>query len=112
MSQYLQIAKEIAGLVENKQIQYGDAHGKSGDILNILYPNGILKHQMGDALTIVRIIDKLFRIANNRFKDMESPWEDILGYCLLAINKEKKEYKYEHKVLMDLPEPTLQKDHR
>ena len=93
MNPYHEIAAKIADLVTNKQIQYGDAHGKSGDILRIIYEDGINPKQMDDALTVVRIIDKLFRIANHKTRllcvDTESPWEDIMGYALLQLNKEK-----------------------
>lgn len=81
---YEQIALDIARLVEQKQLAYGDSFGKSGEILRVLYPNGISHGQLDQALTIVRVLDKLFRIANEPDAFGESPWADIVGYGLLA----------------------------
>lgn len=81
---YDQIALEVARLVKDKQVAYGDSFGKSGQILRILYPYGISHEQMDQALTIVRVLDKLFRIANEPDAFGESPWADIIGYGLLA----------------------------
>lgn len=84
-SKYQAVSIEIAKLVETKQIAYGDAFGKSGQIMAILYPKGIPLNQMDDALSVVRIIDKLFRIATAKDALGESPWRDITGYGLLSV---------------------------
>ena len=80
---YTQRGKEIGELVERKNKAYGDSFAKSGDILRILYPNGLEPDQYDDVLAIARIIDKLFRIATDRDALGENPWEDIAGYSLL-----------------------------
>lgn len=87
-SLYHDVSREIADLVVSKQAAYGDSFGKSGSIMKILYPDGIKPEAMEDALTIVRIIDKLFRIATNKNAFGENPFKDILGYALLAVTKE------------------------
>ena len=50
-------------------------------------------------LTIVRIVDKLFRITNQKDAFGESPYRDIAGYGLLgtAINQVEKYEKRETK---------------
>lgn len=83
-------ALEIACLVEQKQAAYGDSFGKSGKIMEILYPEGIKPDQLKDALTVVRVIDKLFRIATKKDAFGESPWRDIMGYALLEVAKEEE----------------------
>lgn len=90
MSKYQEKAKEVALLVEKKQEAYGDSFGKSGEVLKILYPNGIKVEQYQDMLTVVRILDKMFRIATDKDAFGESPYKDILGYSLLAVAKEVK----------------------
>lgn len=40
-SEYEQLGASIGKLVAEKQAAYGDAFGKSGDVLRILYPGGI-----------------------------------------------------------------------
>ena len=87
---YEEIALDIARLVQKKSISYGDSFGKSGAILRILYPVGISHDQMDEALTIVRILDKMFRVANKPDAFGESPWADIIGYGLLAEGRRVK----------------------
>jgi len=76
-------AMEISKLVATKNQAYGDSFKDSGEIIKILYPSGIPPEQYEDFLAIVRVIDKLFRIATDREAFNENPWEDICGYSLL-----------------------------
>lgn len=89
-SPYETVGQEIGDLVAEKQIAYGDSFGKSQQVMALLYPNGISVEQMADALTVVRIIDKLFRIANKKDAFNESPYRDIVGYGLLAVVRDEK----------------------
>ena len=57
------------------------------EVLKILYPDGIQPEQYQDVLTIVRIIDKLFRIATNKNAFNEDTWEDIMRYALLSVTR-------------------------
>ena len=77
----------IGALVEEKNSAYGNSFGKAGDVLRILYPQGIAPEQLDDALCITRIIDKIFRIATDRDALGEDPYKDIAGYCMLAMRK-------------------------
>ncbi len=90
---YASIARDLGALVESKQKQYGDSAGRSGAIMAILYPGGIPRHAYDDALLVVRVLDKLSRIAQ-RGRDGqdlggESPWRDIAGYGLLGAAKDE-----------------------
>lgn len=85
VSVYEKVAKETAQLVSQKQVAYGDAFGKAGAVLRVLYPNGVTPDRYDDMLTVVRVLDKLFRIATNNDPTGESPWRDILGYALLSV---------------------------
>jgi len=80
---YEEIGKEIGKLVAEKQIAYGDSFGKAGEVLKILYPSGVSLEQYDDMLSIIRIIDKIFRIANARDAFGENPYRDIAGYGIL-----------------------------
>tara|TARA_B100000424_G_scaffold109396_1_gene82316 strand:- start:1807 stop:2151 length:345 start_codon:yes stop_codon:yes gene_type:complete len=82
---YEKIATEIGKLVDQKNKAYGDSFGKAGKILEILYPNGVDPRSYMDFLTIVRVIDKLFRIANDKGAFQENPWRDIAGYAILSV---------------------------
>lgn len=84
---FADIAADVAATVEQKQAAYGDSFGKAGEVLAILYPRGIPVEAYGDALAIVRVLDKLFRVATDRDALGESPWRDIAGYSLLAVRR-------------------------
>ncbi len=86
-SNYEDIGFEVGELVQRKQRAYGDSFGRSGDCLRQMFPNGIKPEQYDDLLTIARILDKLFRIANNPKAFEENPWMDICGYTLLSIKR-------------------------
>ena len=81
---YEQIGKQIGALVDEKNKVYGDSFHESGKIIEILYPYGIQVNQYKDFLTVIRVVDKLFRIATARDAFGESPWKDVAGYALLA----------------------------
>jgi len=80
---YEECGQEIGKLVDLKNAAYGDSFRKSGNILREMYPHGIRPEQYDDALAIVRIIDKMFRIATDKDAFGENPWRDIAGYGVL-----------------------------
>lgn len=75
----------IGSVVDRKNEAYGDSFSKGGDVLRILYPDGIETARYGDVLAIARVVDKLFRIANDPMAFGEDPWMDIAGYGLLGV---------------------------
>jgi len=84
---YSDIGSKVGKLVEDKQKAYGDSFGRSGRCLLEMFPKGIKTDQYGDLLTIARILDKLFRIANDPDAFDENPYQDIVGYALLAMKR-------------------------
>ncbi len=84
---YEEIGRDIGRLVDEKNLAYGDSFHQSGKILAILYPNGIPVSKYQDALAVIRVIDKLFRIATQKNAFGESPWKDIVGYGILGSCK-------------------------
>ena len=81
------IGWNVGELVQRKQRAYGDSFGRSGECLRQMFPNGIKPEQYDDLLTIARILDKLFRIANNKDAFNENPYQDIVGYGLLGMKR-------------------------
>jgi len=75
-----------------KNRKYGDAVRKTLGMLNELYPEGIRPDQYSDLLLLVRVMDKLIRIATytpeRREADDESPWADVRGYGILGEEKD------------------------
>lgn len=94
VTDYIELAKQIGKIVQEKQEAYGDSFGKSGQVMRILYPDGILPKQYDDALCVVRIVDKLFRIATDRDALGESPYVDISGYGLLGTRRVKNQTRH------------------
>ena len=85
MTTYTDIAARIGDIVERKNAAYGDSFAKAGPFLRLLYPDGLRPGQFDDALAIVRIFDKLQRIAAGGDHFGESPYDDIAGYGILGI---------------------------
>jgi hypothetical protein len=102
MNDYSKIGADIGSLVGQKQEAYGDAFGRSHLVLEALYPNGIQVEQYAELLTIVRVVDKLFRIATDNDPSGESPWGDICGYALLSLKRQQDDemlYQAFHKLM-------------
>ena len=88
----IELAAELGTLVTGKNRAYGDSAARAGDIVRILYPHGVRPDQFDDLLLVVRILDKLSRIAQRAAdgQDLggESPYRDIAGYGLLGWAKD------------------------
>lgn len=89
MGKYESLGTEIGKLVEEKNQAYGNSFGETQQFLKLLYPNGIGPESYSDMLCIVRIFDKLKRIATNKDAFGESPYRDIAGYALLGTIKDE-----------------------
>ena len=88
MKSYSHLGTTIGRLVEEKDQAYGSSFQRSQEILKILYPEGVQPDQYCDMLGMIRVIDKLFRIANRKEAFGENPWRDIAGYGLLGVANE------------------------
>ena len=88
-TEYEELGAAIGATVATKQKAYGNSFGKAGDVLRILYPDGLNPEQYDDVLAVTRIIDKLFRIATDKDALGESPYRDIAGYGILGAMKGK-----------------------
>jgi hypothetical protein len=78
------IAGEVGRLVTEKNAAYGDSAATSGAALELLFPSGVAPAQYRDALLLVRIWDKMKRIATRKDAFGESPYRDIAGYGLIG----------------------------
>ena len=90
-NKYKEAGARIGELVAEKNEAYGDSFARSGEVMRVLYPDGISLEGMDDALAVVRVVDKLFRIATNKDALGESPWVDVAGYSILASERSKDE---------------------
>lgn len=90
ISDYERAGAAIGKMLNEKQAAYGDSFGKAGGIVKILYPDGIPPSKLDDALTMIRVIDKMFRIATDRDALGEDPWKDIAGYSILSVVRRER----------------------
>ena len=83
-----------------KRTAYGDNLTSGAAFIRILFPDGIPESAYEHLLIVVRILDKLFRWANQcklidagaNWRDVEMPFEDIAGYGIaMMVNKKMKE---------------------
>ena len=86
-NKFSDIGADVGKLVYDKQLAYGDSFGRSGECLRQMFPEGIKPSQYDDLLTIARILDKLFRLANDPRAFDENPYRDIVGYAILGMNR-------------------------
>ncbi|WP_141328327.1 hypothetical protein [Myxococcus sp. AB025B] len=84
---YAGLGAAVGHLVTEKQ----RAYGKAVHVLALLYPDGIPRAKFDDALAVVRVVDKLFRVATDRDALGESLWRDIAGYALLATERVERQ---------------------
>lgn len=96
MGKYADLAEKIGKLVDDKNAAYGSSFDQAGDFLKLLYPNGIPVDSYTDMLCVVRIFDKLKRIATRKDAFGESPYGDIVGYGLLGLFKDGGSQKVEN----------------
>lgn len=89
-NKYKILGTKIGELVDEKNQAYGNSFGEAGNFLRILYPDGIKPEQYTDMLCVVRIFDKLKRIATKKGAFQESPYRDIAGYSLLGLELDEK----------------------
>jgi hypothetical protein len=80
------LASTIGHTLQQKNLAYGDSFSKTPKLLEILYPDGVRPEQYPNMLTLVRMLDKINRIANqdSRTTDAEDPFTDLAGYAILA----------------------------
>ena len=91
---FTELATGIGKLVEEKNKAYGSAFDRAGDFLRLLYPDGIKPDQYKDMLCIIRVFDKLMRIATSyegtEEKKVEA-YSDIAGYSILGLRASLQE---------------------
>jgi hypothetical protein len=89
---YEELARMLGAVTDAKNKAYGDSFDRAGGILQILYPNGVQPAQYTDMLALVRILDKLSRIAagHDGFQG-ESAFNDLVGYGLLGAMRRLRE---------------------
>ena len=82
------VACDVVVVVEEKNREYGSAFQKVSEILSILFPNGIPTNKYHDVAILIRVLDKICRIASANDKNVKKDaWLDICGYGLLRLSE-------------------------
>ena len=84
IGKYVEIGYDLGKLVQEKNEAYGDSWKKTAQILAVLYPDGVKPRDFIHMLLLVRMSDKMCRIATNPNPEGENPWQDIGGYGILG----------------------------
>lgn len=79
------LGKQIGDIVADKNAKYGSAYRSSADFLKVLFPNGIPVDRYQEVLLMVRMFDKMQRLATGCGGDTEDPWMDLAGYSMLGV---------------------------
>jgi hypothetical protein len=87
---FKKITDDLASILSIKDEAYGNAFDKTTQILSLLYPNGIRVEQYKDLHVIIRMLDKISRIARDNDPLGESPYMDIAGYSILSLARDNK----------------------
>lgn len=94
-------AEQTARLVAKKNEAYGSAFEDCTHFLKLLYPIGVPPKDYQPMLTLVRIFDKMKRIATDPEYGGEEPWRDINGYSLLELMLQEKRKKEQETIVRD-----------
>jgi len=84
------IAESIGRLVAQKNARYGDSAGRTAKLLKVLWPDGIPPTSYDDAQLIIRILDKLNRLAAGDRTARLDAWRDITGYGVLGVEQSER----------------------
>lgn len=86
--------KDLGTLLASKAEGYGPSWKTTAEVLAAFFPNGIPVNAYEDVLLLIRVLDKLARLANNLSHNQgdplgESPWKDLAGYGVIGVAKEE-----------------------
>lgn len=89
---YKKLGEKIGSLVDEKNQAYSNSYNETGQILKLLYPNGIMTENYKDMIVLIRMIDKMKRLATSKEAFKENPYKDLIGLTIrlfLNQNNEK-----------------------
>lgn len=93
LGRFADLGMELGELCDKKNAAYGNSAEVAGAILKLLYPSGVQPHQYKEMLLVVRMLDKLCRIAQGAGGARalgEDAWRDLVGYSLIGVMMTKE----------------------
>lgn len=83
-NEYESAGQALGLLIDEKRRQYGGgALERAAAVMTLLYPDGIQPEHYCDAMSLMRVVEKLCRVAGGNQGD-EDAWIDIAGHGLVA----------------------------
>jgi hypothetical protein len=89
ISSYPRVSETLE-MIEHKKQQYGDSLGNVSTALKIFYPDGCPPDKMGEFILVARLLEKISRLTSPGVIDKTDIYQDLAGYCLLALGKDQK----------------------
>lgn len=77
-------------MIEDKKKQYGDSLGNVSSALKIFYPDGCPTDRMAEFILVARLLEKISRLSSPGLIDKTDVYQDLAGYCLLALGQDQK----------------------
>jgi len=87
---YEQLGARVGAVVDKKNLEYGDSINDTDGFLRVLFPCGIPIRAYKDVGLLVRIFDKMKRVAYGNLGE-ENAWKDLVGYALLGYECSRRE---------------------
>lgn len=89
-NRYMDMAIAVADMVAQKQLHYGNSVERTGQLLAALYPTGIPVDAYPQALLLVRMLDKMCRLAHGEGGETRlDAWRDLMGYALIGLDNSR-----------------------
>ncbi len=83
---FKRVSEEIVSSIQSQNSETGNCFVKTPNVLRALFPNGIPAGREAEAMALGRIIDKMFRIANNSDNTKAGNlWCELSAYALNAV---------------------------
>jgi len=89
---YEGLGAHVGAVVDRKNAEYGNSINDTAAFLTALFPQGIPVDAYNDVGLLVRLFDKMKRIANGN-QGEENAWKDLVGYALLGYECSRREAK-------------------
>lgn len=90
MGNYKKLGEEIGNVVDEKNSAYGNSFKQCQEFLTLLYPNGVPVRSYRDMIIIIRMIDKMKRLAEKPKAFSEDPYRDMAGLAIRLFLNQKE----------------------
>jgi len=91
--EYEKLGNDIKPIVEKLESDYGHSLGETKEILKMMYPNGVNQEQLGDVVSIVRMLDEMFKVARIdgavSDENRDEVWKEMIAKAFATVAQEQ-----------------------